>query len=328
MIRSHFKSTHRAKRASEASSGGLPREGQGGGYAPKRSRILFAVPVVGGLQLGCNKERAPNGDSTPRTATVNGDGCGHPAQPTGDLHLTAKDGKGKTRDYELLVPSTYDPAKPLALSFVYHGAGGKAESAKAFGLQDAPGAKDTSIFVFPQGIEFQNFGVGWDDSCGGYDVALFDRMLSSIESSYCIDKKRVFVAGFSWGCDHATALACCRGEKIRAIAAGSCADEFSNTSDYKTYVNLPCLAKASVGIRFTHDANGDTGYPGPLFATTSSLYRFINGCASSAASIDPSPCKSFAGCTSPFIECPYSGLGHALPSGWSVDTWAFFSTFR
>jgi poly(3-hydroxybutyrate) depolymerase len=309
------------------------------GVLDKSPRIAsaIAIAIAGDIQLGCNREPAPSKDSAPRataegtaggTPAANGTGCGRRPPSTGNLHLTAKDGKGKTRDYELLVPSSYDPSKPLALSFVYHGAGGNPQSAKAFGLQDAPGAKDASIFVFPQGIEFQTFGVGWDDSCGGYDVALFDQMLSSIESNYCIDTKRVFVAGFSWGCDHATALACCRGEKVRAIAAGSCADEFSDKSDYHTYVNLPCPAKVSAGIRFTHDANGDTGYPGPLFATTSALYRSINGCTSEAAPSDPSPCRSFAGCASPFVECAYSGLGHALPSGWSADSWAFFSTFR
>jgi hypothetical protein len=292
---------------------------------------LVRVALAAGV-LACNKERAPAGDSPASTtasgATIGtGTGCGRPAAATGLLRLTANIG-GKTRSYELMVPSSYDPSKPLALSFVYHGAGGTPETAKAFGLQDASGAKDASIFVFPQGIEFQNFGVGWDDSCEGHDVALFDEMLRSIQASYCVDPKRVFVAGFSWGCDHAAALACCRGEKVRAIAAGSCADEFKDKSDYRTYVNLPCPAKTSTGIRFTHDANGDTGYPGPLFATTSALFRFINGCTSSEGPVEPKPCKSFAGCTNPFVECAYSGLGHALPGGWSTETWAFFSTFR
>jgi hypothetical protein len=292
----------------------------------KSPGVVFAMAALFGAELGCNKEHGANGDASPRT-TTEASGCGRAGQATGDLALTAKDGKGKTRDYELLVPSSYDPSKPLALSFVYHGAGGKAENAKGFGLQDAPGARDASLFVFPQGIEFQNFGVGWDDACGGYDVALFDQMLSSIKSTYCIDPKRVFVAGFSWGCDHATALACCRGDKIRAIAAGSCADEFTDKADYKTYANFPCPSKAPTGIRFTHQANGDTGYPPPLFATTSGLYRSINGCTSTGAQVDGA-CKSFAGCTSPFIECVYPGIGHALPSGWSTDSWVFFSTFR
>jgi len=279
-------------------------------------RVALALAL-----LGCNK------GTTIEAATGTGSGCGRPAPATGAVRLTAKV-DGKTRSYELLVPSSYDPSKPLALSFVYHGAGGTPETAKAFGLQDAAGAKDASIFVFPQGIAFQNNGVGWDDSCGGYDVVLFDEMLRAIQATYCVDPKRVFVAGFSWGCDHAAALACCRGDKVRAIAAGSCVDEFNDKSDYRTYVNLPCPAKASPGIRFTHDVNGDPGYPGPLFATTSALFRSFNGCATTAAPVDPSPCKSFTGCTSPLVECAYSGLGHALPPGWNAETWAFFSTFR
>ena len=229
------------------------------------------------------------------------------------------------RDYEVVVPATYTASTPMALSFVYHGAGGNEANAKSFGLQDAPGAGSASIFVYPQGINFQSYGVGWDDACGGRDVAFFDSMLGYLESNYCIDKTKIFVAGFSWGCDHVTALSCCRGDRIAAVGAASCSDEFSNSADYRTYSNLPCPVSHQAAIRFTHDSNGDGPYSAQQFASTSALYRSFNACTATSVPTSPSPCVSFQGCSKQMVECAYPGLGHSLPSGWGTDTWAFFS---
>jgi poly(3-hydroxybutyrate) depolymerase len=197
---------------------------------------------------------------------------------------------------------------------------------KSFGLQGAPGAAASAIFVFPRGIPYQTYGVGWDDSCGGYDVVFFDHMLAALVADYCIDTARVFVAGFSWGCDHVTALACCRGDRIRGVGAASCSDEFKTASDPGSYLNLPCPVKNEAAIRFTHAEGGDPAYASPLFATTSALYRSFDACSSTTTPVSPSPCAAFVGCAHPLVECAYPGLGHALPPGWATDTWSFFSS--
>lgn len=242
--------------------------------------------------------------------------------------MTTTDGSGATRDYAVQVPTTYDGTAALAVTFVYHGAGGNEQASESFGLQDAAGASSASIFVFPQGVEFENYGVGWDDSCGGYDMVFFDHMLEELEQHYCIDTTRVFAAGFSWGCDHVTSLRCCRGGRLRAIAAASCADEYGNAADAQTYANLPCPDLGIGGIRFTHDANGDGAYSKQQFTTTSTLYRSFNACSATLTDTSPNPCVSYDGCASPFVECSYAGLGHSLPASWASETWAFFSSFH
>lgn len=261
----------------------------------------------------------------PSFAVTKSAGCGLGGRQTGDFHLKTTDSRGVQRDYEVIVPASYRPSTPLALSLVFHGGGGTQADAKAYGLQNVPGASGESIFVFPQGVAYQQLGVGWDDSCGGYDVAFFDKMISSLQSSYCIDTERVFVAGFSWGCDFATALACCRGNKIRAIAAASCSDDFSRADDPASYKQAPCPVANGAGIRFTHATNGDWGYPAPYFSTTSKLYRSFNACSANSVVGNPAQCRSFSGCRRPFVECSYDHLGHALPSGWAADTWKFFT---
>jgi polyhydroxybutyrate depolymerase len=253
-------------------------------------------------------------------------GCGLSPRQSGDFHLKTTDGAGTRRDYEVMVPSPYNPNTPLAVTFVYHGAGATQANAVAFGLQNAPGAGGASIFVFPQGMPFESYGVGWNDSCAGYDVPLFDNMLDYLEDNYCIDQANVFAAGFSWGCDQVTALACCRGNRIRAVAAASCTDEFADNSNYKTYANSPCPGIGPSAIRFTHDVGRDSSYTLQQFTSTSALYRSFNSCSATWAASSVAPCVSYQGCSAPYLECAYSNLGHSLPATWPADTWSFFST--
>jgi len=227
----------------------------------------------------------------------------------------------------VLVPTGYNPTVPLAVTFIFHGAGGTEAYAKTWGLQQAPSAASASIFVFPQGVDYSGYGVGWNDLCTGYDVVFFDNMLAAIRGTYCIDVNRVNVAGFSWGCDFVTALTCCRGDKIHAVAAASCSDEFANAADYKTYANYPCTANSTAAIRFTHDSNpsGDGQYTGVQFIATRQLFAAINSCSATSVAATPSPCVSYQSCARPLVECAYSGLGHSLPANWAADTWNFFS---
>ena len=127
--------------------------------------------------------------------------------------------------------------------------------------------------MFPQGIDENGTGIGWQRFCSGYDVPYFDHMLAEVEAQYCVDRSRVFVSGFSEGCDLSTALACCRGSEIRAIGAASCSDSFTDLSDYTTFVDYArCPAPLHTAVRFTHDASGgDAGYQAPAFTTTDTL---------------------------------------------------------
>ena len=256
-------------------------------------------------------------------------GCGTTPTHTASYSATTTDGNGTSRTYDVLLPAPYSSSTPLALTFAFHGAGGTPASSEAFGIQGGSGASSASIFVFPAGIAYESYGVGWDDTCSGRDMPFFDHMLSEIESSYCIDPNRVFVAGFSWGCDFVTALDCCRGDRVRAVSAASCTDEYANPDEYTTYDNLACPTKQTAALRFTHDSSGgDSAYPAPLFTTTSNLYQFFNACPAFTGTLTANVCTTYAGCGAPFIECPYHNLGHAIPSGWGSDTWAFFASFH
>jgi poly(3-hydroxybutyrate) depolymerase len=265
-------------------------------------------------------------------------GCGKRALHTGLFNLHTTDGHHVTRTFLVQLPPTYNPSRAYPLIFVFHGAGGNSSQSYSWGLQnvnetsEVNESSDNGIFVFPDGINFQHYGVGWDDSKSGYDMPFFDNMLKSMEVDFCVNSKRVFVAGFSWGGDFVTALACARGSVIRAAAANSTTDEYSSVNNFATYHNLPCPTNTHPAVRFEHAVGGDSAYPAPRFATTSSLFRHFNSCSTASTSVHSSTnvmsCKSYNSCSKEFVECSFNAnIGHTLPPHWAMDTWAFFSSF-
>jgi poly(3-hydroxybutyrate) depolymerase len=199
-------------------------------------------------------------------------------------------------------------------------------------LQNASGAAEAGIFVFPNGVAYKNYGIGWDDRTYGYDIPFFDNMVKKLESTYCINSARVFAAGFSWGGDFVLTLTCSRGHTIRAAAVNSASDEFNNSANYLTYQNLPCPTTTHPPVRFVHAVGGDSAYPAPNFANTSKLIQHFNACATSTTAAHSSTsamtCVTHNSCAKEFMECSFNAsIGHNLPPNWASDTWAFFQTF-
>jgi poly(3-hydroxybutyrate) depolymerase len=260
-------------------------------------------------------------------------GCGKAPASTGQSKVETKDGRGFTRTYLLLVPKDYDPHKTYSLVFVLHGSGGTSETTMGWGLQNAKGAAESAVFLFPQGVAYHLSPAGWDDTPSGYDMPLFDTLASSLEDAYCIDRDEVFVAGFSWGGDFAISLSCARGDTIRAVAVNSAGDEFKNRADASTYRYSPCASRIHPAVRFQHAVNGDSAYTVQEFTTTSQFFAKQNQCSGESKPIPSSTtqvsCRLFAGCAHEYTECPFdANIGHALPPNWAQDTWDFFASFR
>lgn len=253
-------------------------------------------------------------------------GCDQPTEPVGRYERTATDGEGRERTYQIVVPRDYTGKEPLALVFGFHAGGGTSRDPLKYGVVEAAGNR--AIIVSPDGIPYKSGGAGWDDTCGGYDVALFDHILADITRAYCIDRTRVFAYGHSWGADFATALACCRGRTLRGIAPNAATDEYSDVGDFRTYANLSCPTRSSAAIRFTHATDGDEAYPAPMFATTAKLYQSFNACPSSASTTRSGMCTTYQGCANPVVECSYPSLGHRIPPDYGRETWTFFEGLR
>jgi polyhydroxybutyrate depolymerase len=162
--------------------------------------------------------------------------------------------------------------------------------------------------------------VGWNGACEEYDMELFDQMIASLSAEYCIDADRIFAAGFSWGGDMCQALACCRGETVRAIAPASGPELFPSI-----YPEA-CPETDRPAFRMTYATND--AYPPQMFADTIEWHRTQQSCSNDAIDIEPPPCIAYEGCEDPVIACEYEGLGHAWPSDWAESTWSFFSQFQ
>ena len=237
--------------------------------------------------------------------------------------INVRDGEGVQRTFELHRPPKQTGPLPLVVAF--HGGGGHARNAVHYGLENLPGAAQAAFFAYPEGRDFESNGQGWNDGCNGYDMVFFERLIEAIRSRYRIDENRIFVAGFSWGCDFVTALACCRGDVIRGVAAAACSDDFKDPADPATYFNVSCPVTSKAAIRFTHQDTSDSAYPAPLFATTSRLFQTLNACPAKPPKPDGPHCVAYQSCRQDLVECTYKGIGHAPGPNWAADTWAFFS---
>lgn len=246
-------------------------------------------------------------------------GCGNAGAPTGEAvrSLTIQDVQ---RNFIVDAPAQIDPNEPLALVFVFHGNGGNGQASQSMGLQNVAGAQDQAVFVFPDGLEYMGFGVGWDAVCEEYDMEFFDAMIATLSEDYCIDADRIFAAGFSWGGDMCQALACCRGDVVRAIAPASGPEFFPSTYP------AACPDTERPAFRMTYATND--AYPPEMFADTIEWHRSEQGCAADPIATEPAPCVAYPRCAEPVIACEYEGLGHAWPGDWADETWAFFSMFE
>ncbi|GAA1864385.1 cellulose binding domain-containing protein [Myceligenerans crystallogenes] len=147
--------------------------------------------------------------STATTAAT--PGCGKPAGLSTGNH-TIQSG-GRSRTFQLDVPSGYDQNKPYRLVVGlhwWHGTSSNVVSENYYGLK--PLSNGSTIFVAPQGIDN-----AWPNS-GGQDVTFVDDVLRTVENALCVDTTQRFATGFSYGGGMSYALACARADVFRAVA--------------------------------------------------------------------------------------------------------------
>lgn len=290
-----------------------------------------AVICCATIALGCRKTPvlptwmgagadAAAGELPPRSA-----GCatrGEPAEPTKtrSFHVQVA---GKDRAFSVQVPPSDRGHAPWPVVFFFHGRRpmdriSLPSVAVTGGLAELPSLAAHAIFVAPHGQPFMKDRVyGWDQSCGGTDMQFFDAMLESLMSSFCIDPRAVFAAGHSWGADMVEALACCRGDKIRAISASSGSDIAANPTCAGT--KLPAF-HLSFGTR-------DSAYRPSDFEAAVSFFRKVHGCSELTDPLENPRCKSHRGCAQPVITCAYPGLPHRQAPDYAETAWTFFSRF-
>jgi poly(3-hydroxybutyrate) depolymerase len=79
-----------------------------------------------------------------------------------------------------------------------------------------------AVVIYPSGLETDR-GTGWDLNADSDDLLFVDALLAQYTSELCIDEKRVFATGHSYGGCMSNSVGCFRAGTFRAIApvAGS-----------------------------------------------------------------------------------------------------------
>jgi poly(3-hydroxybutyrate) depolymerase len=143
-------------------------------------------------------------------------------------------------------------------------------------------------------------------------------MVEWMRSNYCVDNKRIFSVGFSYGAIMSNTVGCQMGDVFRAIApmSGSGPLAFGGAS-----------CKGPVAAWMSH-GQSDTTVPFASGQASRDHWVMANGCQTSSKPTDPSPCVTYDGCMAgyPVTWCEFPGT-HQQPSFGPDAIWKFFSQF-
>jgi poly(3-hydroxybutyrate) depolymerase len=193
---------------------------------------------------------------------------------------------------------------PYALVFAWHGQGGDGALARRyFGIENATAGH--AIFVYPDGLPLLGEDTAWDLAPDGVDVALFDALLASLYTEYCIDASRIFSTGHSYGGYMTNRLGCSRANVLRGVASVAGGPPFGPGRD------SPCVGQ--IAALLVHGAS-DSDVEIEEGERARDRYLRANGCQASVQAITPAPCVRYDGCTegAPVVWCMHQG-DHAWP---------------
>lgn len=226
---------------------------------------------------------------------------------------------GTDRNYFMALPANYNANTPYPIVFVWHGLGGRAQDliGSYYGVR---AGFPNAIYVSSQGLPGSAGGTnyGWDNT-GDRDVAFTKAMISSFETTFCVDETRLFSTGMSYGGIMSLTLGCEMPDVFRAIGVMS-GEMFGAGA---------CMAKP-IPAWLTHgDADGTLPFSVGVAARDALIKR--NGCDTTNTQMstmsDGTICTIYNVCTSgdyPVVWCPVKGEGHTIPRFAASEIAKFF----
>jgi poly(3-hydroxybutyrate) depolymerase len=299
------------------STGGMSETGgsaAGGMTGEEASGGAMVEPSTGGSSGG-NDDARSAGCDTERTLE------------DGRVHLESG---ADDRSYILSVPENYNENHAYKLVLAFHWLGGNANDVAGgattegpyYGLQAL--ADDSTIFIAPEGID-----QGWSNP-GGRDVDFTDAILNQVKADLCIDTRRVFATGFSFGGAMSYALACARPHDFRAVAVYSAAllSGCDGGTEPVAYFAIRGVQEPVINPTTTGRALRDN-------------FAQVNGCTPQTPPEPPEGsgvhiCTSYEGCQEgrPVRWCAFDGGHVASPrdqgagSSWvPEEAWSFLEQF-
>jgi poly(3-hydroxybutyrate) depolymerase len=229
---------------------------------------------------------------------------------------------GVRRTYTLSVPEGYDPSVPIPIVFGWHGNTWMGNTFRPT-IAVESSATTPALFVYPDGLDVAGLptdaaggvtGTGWDWRRDGRDIALFDALLADLEARFCVDRTRRYSYGRSHGGFFAHALACARGDVLRASASVSAGAP-------SWVLSSPCARALPVWM--AHNAD-DRTVPVTLAYQARDRWLSVNTC--STVTRTDGPCAAST-CAGPDVQFCLSPNGdHAPPAFSGARIWAWFQT--
>ncbi len=118
-----------------------------------------------------------------------------------------------TGSYWLTLPRSYRPGHPMPVIFLFYGFGSDPAQFSALTQLPSRASSDGYLVAVPQAQ-----GSEWQFSGKGTDGTFVNTLQQEIGSTYCVDQRKEFAAGFSAGAAFTIAYACTHQGQIAAIA--------------------------------------------------------------------------------------------------------------
>ena len=175
---------------------------------------------------------AASGSLVARQTVQGTAGCGKPhdsGYKTNDGAGFTITSSGGTRRYNFRVPNNYDPDRPYALIFDYHGHNSNRDTQYHLTRYDqyATGRNDFLV-VYPQGLKDDEDEPAWEGAPYARpdvsDLQFTADLLAKFRANYCVDDARVYASGKSNGGGFVATLACSpQGAPFAAFAMAAAA---------------------------------------------------------------------------------------------------------
>ena len=212
--------------------------------------------------------------------------------------------QGRPRTYQLYVPRAYSGYTNVPVLFDFHGYGSNAVQQMVYGNFKPEADRDDFLIIAPDGQNpaARHFNLSGEPGLQN-DVEMVGALLTHIESTLCVDARRVYSTGMSDGGAMTSVLACSMSNRFAAFAAVaviiSCGGKpvpimaFSGTADPIVPFNggtVNCCGHSKVdsapGV-MANWARTDRCNPAPRDVRQSSevIRRTWSGCSGSSAAI-------------------------------------------
>jgi len=209
------------------------------------------------------------------------------------------------REYILHIPSGYTGATAVPFVVDFHPIGGSDTSWRSGSPYPAVIDKEGVVSAFPNGQPSPNLGNAWDvEGCCNTadDVAFARALVKDVESTVCVDTKRVYAVGFSMGGGMSNYLACKAADLFAAVGPASFDLTMQNEGDCKPSRPITVIEWRGKNDTVVPYAGGHsalvTGMALDFLGAVGTFQKWasLDMCTGSAGAADSNNCQTYSQC--------------------------------